>query len=127
MRQLLAAFGTDRDRFHSATEVQQYTGIAPVTERSGKRTRVYWRWAASTFLRQSFHEFAGLSIQHSAWARAFYELQRERGRATRRRSAAQASRRATKRERNRTHRTRLDRADEAGRRSSQLDSNSSRN
>jgi transposase len=76
---LLAALGSDRDRFHSATEVQQYTGIAPVTERSGKKTWVHWRWAAPTFLRQTFHEFAGLSIQHSAWARAFYDLQRERG------------------------------------------------
>jgi transposase len=76
---LLAAFGSDRDRFDSATEVQQYTGIAPVTERSGKSTWVHWRWAAPTFLRQTLHEFAGLSIQHSAWARAFYDLQRERG------------------------------------------------
>ena len=76
---LLAAFGTDRDRFHSATEVQQSTGIAPVTQRSGKRTYVHWRWSASTFVRQSFHEFARLSIQQSTWARAYYELQRERG------------------------------------------------
>lgn len=76
---LLAAFGTDRDRFESATEIQQLSGIAPVTERSGKRAHVHWRWSAPTFLRQSFHEFAGLSIQHSAWARAFYDLQRERG------------------------------------------------
>lgn len=76
---LLAAFGTDRARFHTATEVQQYSGIAPVTERSGKNTWVHWRWATSTFVRQSFHEFAGLSIQHSTWARAYYELQRERG------------------------------------------------
>lgn len=76
---LIAAFGTDRTRFQSATEVQQYTGIAPVTERSGQTTWVHWRWAAPTFLRQTFHEFAGLSIQHSAWARAYYDLQRERG------------------------------------------------
>ena len=76
---LLAAFGTDRDRFHSATEVQQCTGIAPVTQRSGKRTYVHWRWSASTFVRHSFHEFARLSIQQSTWARAYYELQRERG------------------------------------------------
>lgn len=76
---LLAAFGTDRDRFDDATEVQEYSGIAPVTERSGKRQWVHWRWAASTFLRQSFHEFAGLSIQKSDWARAHYDVQRERG------------------------------------------------
>jgi transposase len=76
---LLAAFGTDRDRFRSAVEVQQATGIAPVTERSGQRTWVHWRWSVSTFVRQSFHEFARLSIHRSAWAQAYYELQRERG------------------------------------------------
>ena len=76
---LLTALGTDRERFRTATEVQQYSGIAPVTERSGKKTWVHWRWAASTFVRQTFHEFAGLSIQQSAWARAYYDLQRERG------------------------------------------------
>lgn len=77
---LLAAFGTDRERFDSATSLQQYSGIAPVIERSGKSTFIVrWRWAAPTFLRQSFHEFANQSIQQSRWARAFYELQRERG------------------------------------------------
>lgn len=76
---LLAAFGADRERFESATEIQQLSGIGPVTKRSGKKTVVHWRWAAPTFLRQSFHEFAGLSIQQSAWARAYYDLQRERG------------------------------------------------
>jgi transposase len=76
---LLAAFGTDRARFQDATEVQEYSGIAPVTERSGKKQWVHWRWAAPSFLRQSFHEFAGLSIQQSAWARAHYDVQRERG------------------------------------------------
>jgi len=76
---LLVAFGTDRKRFQTATEVQQHSGIAPVTQRSGKTTWIHWRWAAPTFVRQSFHEFAGLSIQQSAWARAYYDLQRERG------------------------------------------------
>jgi transposase len=76
---LLVAFGSNRERFDDAIEVQQYSGIAPVTERSGKKTWVHWRWAAPTFLRQSFHEFAGFSILYSAWARAFYDLQRERG------------------------------------------------
>ena len=76
---LLVAFGTDRDRFDDALEIQQYSGIAPVTERSGKHCQVHWRWSASTFLRQSFHEFAAMSIQQSTWARAYYKLQRERG------------------------------------------------
>lgn len=76
---LLAAFGADRDRFPSAAELQKVAGIAPVTERSGKREWVHWRWSASTFLRQTFHEFAHSSIRSSAWARAYYEIQRDRG------------------------------------------------
>lgn len=76
---LLSAFGSKRDRFQAASEVQEYSGIAPVTRRSGKQCQTTWRWGAPKFVRQSFHEFARLSIQHSSWARAYYELQRERG------------------------------------------------
>jgi len=76
---LLSAFGSDRNRFESATEVQNFSGIAPVTERSGKSCRVHWRLACSKFLRQSFHEFAAQSILFSPWARAFYDQLRARG------------------------------------------------
>jgi transposase len=76
---LLAAFGSQRDRYSSAEEVQKYSGIAPVTQRSGKQKWVHFRWACSKFLRQSFHEWAGHSIGQSVWARAYYQRQRERG------------------------------------------------
>lgn len=76
---LLSAFGSDRNRFELAAEMQQLSGIAPVTEKSGKACWVHWRWACSKFLRQSFHEFAGQSILHSTWARAYYQQQRQRG------------------------------------------------
>lgn len=76
---LLAAMGADRGRFAAAREVQQFSGIAPVIERSGKSCWVHRRWACPKFLRQSFHEFAGQSIRWSAWARAFYDQQRQRG------------------------------------------------
>jgi transposase len=76
---LLSAFGSKRDRFQAASEVQEYSGIAPVTRRSGRQSQTTWRWGAPKFVRQSFHEFARLSIQHSAWARAYYDLQIERG------------------------------------------------
>ena len=33
---LLAAFGEQSERFQGAGELQKYSGIAPVTERSGK-------------------------------------------------------------------------------------------
>jgi transposase len=76
---LLVAFGSQRERYANAEEVQAYTGIAPVTERSGKKKWVHFRWACPKFLRQTFHEWAGHSIAHSQWARSYYQQQRERG------------------------------------------------
>jgi transposase len=76
---LLAAFGADRERYTAAAEMEQFSGIAPVTESSGQRCRVHWRWACPKFLRQSFHEFAGCSVPRCGWAKAYYEQQRQRG------------------------------------------------
>ena len=76
---LLAAFGSQRDRYGSAEEVQTHTGISPVMEKSGKKKWVHFRWACPKFLRQSFHEWAGHSISQSTWARAYYQQQRGRG------------------------------------------------
>lgn len=76
---LLAVFGADRTRFATASEVQQLAGIAPVTVRSGRSWAVHWRWAAPTFVRQTFHEFALQSIRFSPWARAYFAQQRARG------------------------------------------------
>jgi transposase len=77
---LLAAFGTDRGRWQWAAEVQQLSGIAPVTEQSGHHRWVHWRWACPKFLRQTFQEFADRSRHWSDWGRAFYQRQRARGR-----------------------------------------------
>jgi transposase len=76
---LLAAMGDDRERLTNAQEVQQLSGIAPVTKQSGKSKSVHRRFAASKFLRQTFHEFAAHSIKHSAWAKAYYDMMRDRG------------------------------------------------
>jgi transposase len=76
---LLAAFGADRDRFESAQQVQQLSGIAPVTEQSGKQRWVHWRWACSKFLRQSFHEFADHSRKSCRWAKALHQRLRRAG------------------------------------------------
>ena len=75
---LLAAMGSDRNRFECADEIQKHSGIAPVTERSGKHEWIHRRFACPKFLRQTFHEFAGKSIQFSAWAQAYYDMMRER-------------------------------------------------
>jgi transposase len=76
---LLAAFGRDRARFASVGAMQEYFGIAPVTERSGRSTWVHWRWSCPKFLRQSIVEWAGMSIRYSCWANAYYRQQREKG------------------------------------------------
>jgi transposase len=76
---LAAAFGTDRNRFDSAVAVAAFSGIAPVLRRSGNTFTVHMRWACPKFVRQTFHEFARVSIGQSAWARAFYKQQRARG------------------------------------------------
>ena len=76
---LLVALGADRTRFASAQEVLQFSGIAPVIERSGKTCFVHRRFACPKFLRQSFHEYAAQSIRWSPWARAYYQQQRQRG------------------------------------------------
>ena len=76
---LLVAFGTDRERYADAAEIQTFAGIAPVTKRSGRQCVVQRRWACPNFLRQTFHEFAQHSIGFSEWARAYYRLQCDRG------------------------------------------------
>lgn len=76
---LLAAFGEERERFQSAADLQKFSGIAPVTERSGKKSWVHWRWQCPTFLRQTFVEWAGQTINKSFWAGAYYRQQRAKG------------------------------------------------
>ncbi len=76
---LAVAFGLERSRYDAAAELQQYSGIAPVTEQSGRHWWVHARWGYPTFLHQTFHEFAQASLPHSTWARAFYHEQRDRG------------------------------------------------
>jgi transposase len=78
---LLVAFGEQRERYASAAELQKYAGIAPVTERSGKKAWVHWRLQCPKFLRQTFVEWAAESIRHSFWARVYYQQQRDKGKA----------------------------------------------
>lgn len=76
---LVAAFGSQREKFSSADDVACLAGIAPVIERSGKSCWVRWRYFCPKFLRQTFHEYAGETIVHSFWAKAYYEMQRGKG------------------------------------------------
>jgi len=76
---LLVAFGEQRDRFSSAADLQKYSGVAPVTERSGKKHWVHWRWQCPTFIRQTFVEWAAQTINKSYWAGEYYQQQRDKG------------------------------------------------
>lgn len=77
---LLVAFGPDRSRFATVGALQQYSGVAPVQEQSGRTKITHWRWHCPKFLRQSFHEFAGCSVPQSRWANAYYQREIARGR-----------------------------------------------
>lgn len=76
---LIAFFGTDRSRYPTPTDVQQYTGIAPVLVRSGNQQWIHRRWCCPKFIRQTFHEYAHSSFKRSVWAHAYYRQQRARG------------------------------------------------
>ncbi len=76
---LLAAFGEQRDRYSSAAALQMYSGVAPVTQRSGKKTWIHWRWQCPRFVRQTFVEWAAQTINKSYWAGLFYNQQRAKG------------------------------------------------
>ena len=76
---LLVAFGTDRNLYPTCQSFQLYSGVAPVTEKSGNRRWVHWRWNAPRFLRQSLIEWAGLTVKYCHWAKAYYRQQKRRG------------------------------------------------
>ena len=76
---LIVAFGADRERFRSAEEIQSYSGIAPITKRSGQSCRVLQRLACPKFLKQTFHEFADQARRWSTWSRAYYDYKRSQG------------------------------------------------
>ncbi len=76
---LAAAYGTDRTRFPTAREMQQLSGVAPITRASGKTRVVQMRRACPRFVRQTFHEFANCSVKFSKWAQAFVAERKARG------------------------------------------------
>jgi transposase len=76
---LLCSLGSQRERFEQATNLQHYTGVAPVTKQSGGKCHVHRRYLCPKFHRQSFHEYAKESVLWSRWAAAYYLQQRTKG------------------------------------------------
>ncbi|HEY7584305.1 MAG TPA: IS110 family transposase [Acidimicrobiia bacterium] len=59
--------------------LRAHTGIAPVTRRSGKTTRVLMRRACNPRLREAVYHWSRTSIQNDDHCRAFYARQRALG------------------------------------------------
>lgn len=76
---LLAAFGSDRSVWQDANAFLQYSGVAPVTERSGKKEWVHYRYSCNKFLRQTFIEWAAQTTRQSYWAKQYYAQQKAKG------------------------------------------------
>lgn len=76
---LATAFGDRRDRWEDAEAMQEFSGIAPVKVQSGPAWSIHMRWQCPTFVKQTFHDFAGHSLAKSRWARAYYTSARNRG------------------------------------------------
>lgn len=76
---LLAAFGSQRERFDTADDIATFSGIAPVTKQSGNSRVVHRRYACPKYMRQTFHEFADHARKWCPWSKAYYQLQRSRG------------------------------------------------
>ena len=78
---LLVAFGVQRTRSAPAAKLQKYAGIAPVTERNGKKAWVHWRLQCPMCLRHTCVEWAAASPRHACWAQGYYPQQRAKGKA----------------------------------------------
>ena len=89
---LIAALGDDRSRYPEAKNLQTASGIAPLTTQSGRQKFVHARWACTKFTKQTYHEFAGVSITKSRWAKVYYEQHKLRHGS--RKNAAQLAKRA---------------------------------
>lgn len=75
---LLVAFGSNRQRFQSATEVAQFYGVAPVVRQSGTSKTVRVRYRCPKFGRQSFHENAGCALKEEPWAKCYHDQYKAR-------------------------------------------------
>jgi transposase len=76
---LLGSLGSQRQRYAAAGNLQCYTGVAPVTKRSGGSCYIHRRYLCPKFHKQSFHEYAKQSVLWSRWAAAYYLQQRTKG------------------------------------------------
>jgi len=76
---LLAAIGTDPQRYGSHNVLQCFAGTAPVSYASGQINRAKIRWACDKFLRHTVHLWADCFRKASAWGQTYYQKKRSQG------------------------------------------------
>jgi transposase len=76
---LMAAIGTDPQRYGSHNVLQCFAGTAPVSYQSGQINKAKVRWACDKFLRHTVHLWADCFRKASAWGQTYYEKKREQG------------------------------------------------
>lgn len=76
---VLAEFGDDRTRYADARARRNYAGTSPITKASGTRRVVLARFARNERLYDTCHLWAFTALTKSLGARAYYDLQRGRG------------------------------------------------
>lgn len=73
---LLAKLGDDRARYPNPAVLQAVAGTCPVTNRSGKHSRIYFRTACDHEFRHIVQQWARLSLNASPWAATYYHTVR---------------------------------------------------
>jgi transposase len=76
---VLAEFGDDRTRYPDARARKNYAGTSPITKASGTRRVVLARFARNERLFDACFRWAFTVLTKSPGARAYYDLQRGRG------------------------------------------------
>ena len=76
---LLAAIGSDPQRYGQASVLQCFAGTGPVSFQSGQINQVKIRWACDKFLRHTVHLWANCFRKASAWGQTYYQKKREQG------------------------------------------------
>jgi hypothetical protein len=76
---LLALMGDNKSAYRTASEVQAYSGVAPIIKRSGKKSRTIFRFSCNKDFRDTLTWFAFCSMRWCPWARAFYERKKLEG------------------------------------------------
>jgi transposase len=76
---LLAAIGTDMDRYGTHEVLQAIAGTAPVSFQSGQISKVQVRRCCDKFLRHTLHLWADCFRKASAWGQIYYQQKRKQG------------------------------------------------